>query len=103
LPVLRAIHKLVENGATVAGEKPIDDPSLADDQKEFSRLSDELFGDGSGVHHVGKGQVYAGENLGEVFKAMHMEPDFEATHPEADTQPAVCPSQTDRRRRLLCG
>ena len=85
LPVLRAIHKLVENGATVAGEKPIDDPSLADDQKEFSRLSDELFGDGSGVHHVGKGQVYAGENLGEVFKAMHMEPDFETTHPEADT------------------
>ncbi len=86
LPVLRAIHKLVESGAAVAGPKPIDDPSLADDQKEFSRLSDDLFGDGSGIHHVGKGVVYAGQDLGDVFKAMHIEPDFDYTHPEADTR-----------------
>lgn len=26
---MRAIHKLVENGAMVAGQKPTDDPSLA--------------------------------------------------------------------------
>ena len=32
LPVLRAIYKLVEQGAVVAGAKPIDTPSLADDQ-----------------------------------------------------------------------
>ena len=32
LPVLRSIHKLVEQGAVVAGEKPSDTPSLADDQ-----------------------------------------------------------------------
>jgi hypothetical protein len=36
LPVLRAIHKLVEDGAVVAGPKPSDDPSLADDQVEFT-------------------------------------------------------------------
>jgi hypothetical protein len=35
LPVLRAIHKLVEQGATVTGEKPTDTPSLADDAAEF--------------------------------------------------------------------
>jgi hypothetical protein len=86
LPVLRAIHKLVANGATVAGEKPIDDPSLSDDQKEFSRLSDELFGDGTGVHRVGKGQVYAGQDLGDVFKAMNVGPDFDYSKPEADTR-----------------
>ena len=63
LPVLRAIHKLVEEGAVVAGPKPFDDPSLADNQPEFHKLDTELFGDGSGVHHVGKGTVYAGENL----------------------------------------
>src|SRR5579863_7365213 len=52
LPVLRAIYKLVENGAVVGGPKPADDPSLADDQAEFGRLNDELFGDGTGVHKV---------------------------------------------------
>ncbi len=86
LPVLRAIHKLVENGAAVAGPKPIDDPSLADDQNEFVRLNEELFGDGRGVHHVGKGVVYAGQDLGDVFKAMNVAPDFDYTHPEADTR-----------------
>ena len=70
LPVLRAIHKLVEEGAVVAGPKPFDDPSLADNQAEFHKLDVELFGDGTGVHHVGKGTVYAGENLTDVFNAL---------------------------------
>jgi alpha-L-rhamnosidase len=86
LPVLRAIHKLVEQGAVVAGQKPMDTPSLADDQAEFSRLSDELFGDGSGVHTVGKGKVYAGQNAGAVLKALNVEPDFDHSKPESDTR-----------------
>jgi len=77
LPVLRAIHTIVENGAVVAGLKPADDPSLADDQSEFEKLSSELFGDGSGVHRVGKGTVYALENLADVFSALHLPPDFD--------------------------
>jgi len=77
LPVLRAIHKLVEEGAVVAGGKPIDDPSLADDQAEFEKLSSQLFGDGAGVHKVGKGTVYAGQNMSEVFSTLNVKPDFE--------------------------
>jgi hypothetical protein len=77
LPVLRAIHKLVENGAVVAGAKPTDDPSLADDQAEFEKLSSQLFGDGSGVHKVGNGTVYAGEKLAEVFSTLNLKPDFD--------------------------
>jgi hypothetical protein len=77
LPVLRAIHALVEKGAVVAGPMPTDDPSLADDQAEFKKLSSELFGDGSGVHKVGKGTVYAGQGLGDVFSAMNVKPDFD--------------------------
>jgi hypothetical protein len=77
LPVLRAIHALVENGAVVAGPKPTDDPSLGDDQSEFERLSSQLFGDGSGVHKVGKGVVYAGQNLNEVFSTLRLPPDFD--------------------------
>jgi hypothetical protein len=36
---------------------PTDTPSLADDQAEFQRLNDELFGNGTGLHTVGKGKV----------------------------------------------
>jgi hypothetical protein len=77
LPVLRAIAKLVEDGAVVAGPKPADDPSLADDQAEFEKLSSQLFGDGSGVHKVGKGTVYAGQKLSDVFGALNLKPDFD--------------------------
>jgi hypothetical protein len=86
LPVLRAIHKLVEDGAVVAGPKPTDDPSLADDQAEFHKLNVELFGDGTGVHQVGKGTVYAGQSLTDVFNALKVAPDFDYTKPESDTR-----------------
>jgi hypothetical protein len=86
LPVLRAIHKLVENGAVVAGPKPKDDPSLSDDQAEFNKLNDELFGDGTGVHKVGKGTVYAGQSLGDVFSKLQVSPDFDYTKPESDAR-----------------
>ena len=86
LPVLRAIHKLVEDGAVVAGPKPTDDPSLADDKAEFQKLNDELFGDGTGVHNVGKGAVYAGQSLADVFNTLKVTPDFDYTKPESDTR-----------------
>jgi hypothetical protein len=85
LPVLRAIHALVENGAVLAGPKPIDDPSLADDQNEFEKLSSELFGDGSGVHKVGQGMVYAGQNLADVCNALNLEPDFDYVKNNSDS------------------
>jgi hypothetical protein len=86
LPVLRAIYKLVEQGAIVAGQKPVDTPSLADDQAEFRRLNDELFGDGSGVRAVGKGKVYAGQNAESALKALDVAPDFDHSKPESDTR-----------------
>jgi hypothetical protein len=86
LPVLRAIHKLVEQGAVVAGERPTDTPSLADDQAEFRKLDDELFGDGSGVHTLGKGKVYAGQDAAAALKAMNVAPDFDHSKPESDTR-----------------
>jgi hypothetical protein len=86
LPVLRGIYKLVEQGAVVAGGKPTDTPSLADDAAEFKKLSDELFGDGTGVHSVGKGKVYAGQNAEAALKALNVAPDFEHTQPQSDTR-----------------
>jgi hypothetical protein len=84
LPVLRAIHKLVMEGATVAGPKPTDDPSLADDQAEFQTIDNELFGSGNGVQHVGKGVVYAGQTVAEALDAMHVSPDFNYTGSQSD-------------------
>jgi len=84
LPVLKAILQLVQDGATVAGPKPTDDPSAADDQAQFKSLVDAMFGDGSGLHTVGKGKVYVGQDLGEVFKAMNLEPDFDYTKASLD-------------------
>jgi hypothetical protein len=79
LPVLRAIHRLVTEGAVVAGPKPTDDPSLADDQSEFAHLADQLFGDGTGTHKVGKGSVFAGQTPAQAFEALGEAPDFDYT------------------------
>ena len=88
LPVLRAIHKLVEQGAVVAGGKPAATPSLSDDAAEFKRLDDELFGSGSGIQTVGKGKVFAGQNAEAALKALNVAPDFDYTKP-ANGQPVA--------------
>ena len=43
LDVLRKVDELVRAGAKVVGPKPIESPSLADDQAEFSRLAGALW------------------------------------------------------------
>ena len=88
LPVLRAIHTLVEQGAVVAGDKPADTPSLADDGAEFKKLSDELFGSGSGVESLGRGKVYAGQNAEAALKALNVTPDFDYTKAGGGQAPA---------------
>jgi len=82
LPVLQAIDKLVREGAAVAGPKPTDDPSMADDRAEFRKLNEELFGDGTGVHSAGKGTVYAGDDAAAALKTMNVAPDFNYTGSE---------------------
>jgi len=86
LPVLRAIYTLVQQGAIVAGPKPTDTPSLADDRAAFDRLNDELFGDGTGVHPLGKGKVFAGQDAASALAALNIAPDFDHTKPEPDTR-----------------
>ena len=81
LPVLRAIHQLVEQGAIVAGSKPTGTPSLSDDPAEFKKLNDELFGSGSGVQTVGKGKVYAGQDAAVALKDLNVGLDFDYEKP----------------------
>jgi alpha-L-rhamnosidase/Glycosyl hydrolases family 2, sugar binding domain len=86
LPVLRAIYKLVQQGAIVIGDKPVDDPSLADDQAEFKSLTHALFGNGMGQYKVGEGKVYAGQSIEKVLKQLAIVPDFNYTKSVPDSR-----------------
>jgi hypothetical protein len=86
LPVLRRIRDLVQSGATVAGPKPTDTPSLSDDPKEFQTIADEMWGSGAGEHSYGKGKVYSGPDSAEVMREVQIVPDFEYTKPQSDTE-----------------
>ena len=86
LPVLKKIKELVSNGATVTGAKPLNTPSLSDDEEEFRAIADELWRDEAGVNNVGKGKVYAGENIGQALKALGIDHDFSYTKPMNDTE-----------------
>jgi len=85
LPVLAAIAQLVEDGAIVIDAKPTDDPSLADDPAHFRKLADMLFGGGTGIHHVGKGTVYAGQTLNQALATLQLPADFQYTRPLPDS------------------
>lgn len=76
LPVLRRLAELVSAGAVVAGERPIDTPSLADDSQEFSRLVAALWGSAGGKHVYGEGAVFSGQALDGALLAAGLFPDF---------------------------
>jgi hypothetical protein len=77
LPVLRKIRDLVNEGAIVAGPKPVNTPSLKDDLNEFRSIVNQLWANEKGVTETGKGKVYSGEPLAEVMSSLKLKPDFE--------------------------
>jgi hypothetical protein len=86
LQVLRKISEMVKAGAIVVGSKPIESPSLGDDQNEFKTLADELWANEKGENTVGKGKVYGGQTIQEVLTALNVAPDFAYTKPKEDTK-----------------
>jgi hypothetical protein len=85
LPVLKKIRDLVNAGAVVVGPKPVDSPSLSDNQAEFQTVAEQVFGSGTGEHTYGKGKVYAGQTLAQALPVLEVAPDFEFTQPQPDT------------------
>jgi hypothetical protein len=81
LAALRKIRELVNGGASVVGAKPVASPSLGDDQAEFRKIADELWGAGP----VGKGKVYGGQTIAAALSAMNVAPDFEYAKPQPDS------------------
>jgi hypothetical protein len=88
LPVLRQLESLVTQGAVLVGNRPVDSPSLADDEKEFARIADRLWGSKTSPNHgtvrVVKGRVYAGKSANDVLTALDIPRDFEQKKQEAD-------------------
>ncbi len=99
LPVLRQLSSLVAQGAVIVGIKPTDSPSLSDDENEFHRIVDQLWGTGGlkekllsklgprpgSYHRFGKGRVYSGMTANDVLRDLGTAQDFEYTKPESDT------------------
>jgi hypothetical protein len=88
LPVLRKLKELVFAGAIVAGDRPIDSPSLADDQVAFRNLVDQLWGTVSSAsgRALGQGKVYAGRTAQQVLSDLALQPDFEYKRASLDSE-----------------
>ncbi len=82
LAVLRRIRDFVNAGVTVVGPRPVDSPSLADDQAEFQAIAKELWG-GAGN---GGARVDGGRSLGQALASLGEQPDFDYARPRADTK-----------------
>jgi hypothetical protein len=81
--VLQRIRELVADGGVVSGPKPQRPPGLqgypaAD--PDLKKLADEMWGDVDGLkvmeRSLGKGQIYSGQALREVFAEQRIAPDF---------------------------
>jgi len=84
VPVLRALHALVQAGAVIIGDKPADTPSQADDRDEFKRLAEAIWGDGTAPHVLGKGRAIPKTSIGDALKTLGIQPDFDATKDDAE-------------------
>ncbi|MFB7883274.1 glycosyl hydrolase [Microbacterium sp. NPDC056057] len=69
---LRRIVTLLDAGATVAGARPEQSPSLADADDEFARLCDEIW-----VHPRSRGRVVATTSLGDALSTLGITPHLE--------------------------
>jgi hypothetical protein len=85
LPVLLKIRDLVEAGAIVTGPKPIDSPSLSDDQGEFQEVVNQLWKSENGENSIGMGKIFTGKTVAEVLDAMQLIPDFQYSKPADNT------------------
>lgn len=84
LGVLRKIAQLVEGGATVIGRRPEGDPGIAADQAEYEAIAARLW-PGTPTARVGRGQVIAGNILGDGLRQAGVAPDFSYTAQQEDS------------------
>jgi hypothetical protein len=107
LEALRAVRKLVADGATVLGPRPQRATGLsAQGDSEVRAIASELWGDGecrAKEYHYGKGVVYCGQSTRAVLAARAVEPDFvglglDYVHRQADDADIYFVRNTQSRR-----
>jgi hypothetical protein len=107
LEALRAIHRLVRDGATAIGPRPRRTTGLRGYpgcDSELKALAKDLWGDCDGMtkieHRFGRGRVFWGKTAREVLAADGLRPDFEFTGTGPD---AVVDSihRTDSRAEIF--
>lgn len=79
LPVLRKLRALVKAGAIIGGVKPETTPSLADDQKEFHNIVQEIWGRSNS-------KVMSAKPIEELLKTLAILPDISYTKPKSNTK-----------------
>jgi hypothetical protein len=94
--VLQRIRSLAEAGATIVGSPPAGSPGLTDYPKadwEIKRISDRFWGPqppSSGTRKVGRGRLFWGRSMSEVFTSDGLKPDVD------------CAGMTDPSRLRWC-
>lgn len=80
--VIRSIRQLLEAGAIILGPKPEKSPSLQDyahADTEVKSIADELWGNTGGersIRRIGKGILFTGYSIEDIFGMMDYKPDF---------------------------
>ena len=84
LRLLRKLHQMVRQGLTVVGARPSMTLGLqgysTETEAAFAALCDELWGSGTAQtidRRVGKGRVFWGMPMNDVFRSIELKPDFE--------------------------
>jgi alpha-L-rhamnosidase/Glycosyl hydrolases family 2, sugar binding domain len=85
LIVLKKIRDMVNSGAIVVGDKPVDTPSFSDNPDEFTAQVNELWANENGENTIGRGKIFAGQPLENILKKMNIIPDFKFAKPQDNT------------------
>ena len=85
LATLRRMAALATQGATIVGDAPIGSPALADDQWQYRALVRRLWS-GRSETRVGKGRVFAGQDVESALASIGTMPDFEISRSQPDTE-----------------
>jgi hypothetical protein len=87
---LRKLSELVQAGATVVGPRPERSPSLQNypnADAEVAALARQMWGETNGTigtsHSFGKGKVFWGKPLDQIFASMNVKPDFTCETPNS--------------------
>jgi hypothetical protein len=91
ITLLQKLREMVKEGMVLIGAKPERSAGLKNYSKEdagFKNIADELWGDIDGnsftEKQFGKGYIYWGKPLFEIFRSLNIKPDFEFTSRSGD-------------------